>query len=207
VYVPPFNHLPDDELGPLVAAVGAAELVSVDADGFPVATRLPVIWSGDRLIFHMAIANPQWRTIADGSPALAIVSGAEAYISPSWYAAKAEHGRVVPTWNYSAVHVTGRATVRREPEWLATAVTELTDLHEGRRDQPWQVTDAPATYVDQMLKAIVGIELVIERVEAKAKRSQNRSDVDRAGVIEGLRAEPARGNREMADLMESDLGA
>lgn len=204
MYVPPFNRMPDDELRPLVEAVGAAELVTVGAEGYPVATRLPVIWSGDRLVFHMAIANPQWRSIADGSPALAIVGGAEAYISPSWYAAKAEHGRVVPTWNYSAIHVTGRATVRREPEWLAAAVTELTDLHEGRRDEAWQVADAPPSYIEQMLKAIVGIELTIEAVEAKAKRSQNRSDADRAGVIDGLRAEPARGSAAMADQMESD---
>ena len=206
MYVPPFNRMPADELRPLVDAAGSAELVTIGDDGFPRATRLPVIWSGERLVFHMAIANPQWRAIADGSPALAIVSGAEAYISPSWYAAKAEHGRVVPTWNYSAIHFTGRVTVRREPEWLAAAVTELTDLHEGRRDEPWQVSDAPATYVEQMLKAIVGIEFAIETVEAKAKRSQNRSDADRAGVVDGLRAEPARGNAEMADQMQTDLG-
>lgn len=205
MYVPPFNRMPADELRPLVDATGSAELVTVGADGFPVATRLPVIWSGDRLIFHMAIANPHWRAITDGSPALAIVSGAEAYVSPSWYAAKAEHGRVVPTWNYSAIHFTGRVTVRREPEWLAAAVTELTDLHEGRRDEPWQVGDAPATYIEQMLKAIVGIEFAIETVEAKAKRSQNRSEADRAGVIDGLRAEPARGHADMADRMQSDL--
>ncbi|RJS47629.1 FMN-binding negative transcriptional regulator [Nocardioides cavernaquae] len=205
MYVPPFNRMPDAELRSLVASVGSAELITVGSDGFPQASRLPVIWSGERLIFHLAIANPHWRSIVDGAPALAIVTGPEAYISPSWYAAKAEHGRVVPTWNYDAIHFTGRVTVRREPEWLLAAVTELTDLHEGVREEPWAVSDAPETYVAQMLKAIVGIDFEITGIEAKAKRSQNRSDHDRAGVVAGLRAEPSRGNATMADQMESDL--
>jgi len=205
VYVPPFNRMPDGELVSLVRAVGSAELITVGPDGFPQATRLPIIWSGDDLIFHMAIANPHWRAIADRAPALAVVTGSEAYISPSWYAAKAEHGRVVPTWNYDAIHFTGHATVRRDPEWLRAAVTELTDLHEARRDEPWAVTDAPETYIDQMLKAIVGVELEITAIDAKAKRSQNRSDADRVGAVTGLRAEPGDGAVAMADRMESDL--
>lgn len=205
MYLPRFNRMPDDELRPLVEAVASAELITVDADGFPQATRLPIIWSGDRLIFHMAIANPHWRGIDDGASALAIVTGPEAYISPSWYAAKAEHGRVVPTWNYDAIHFTGRVCVRREPEWLRAAVTGLTELHEGRREEPWAVADAPDTYIEQMLKAIVGIDFEITGVEAKAKRSQNRSDADRAGVVAGLRAEPSRGNAAMADAMDAEL--
>jgi transcriptional regulator len=205
MYVPPFNRMPDAEIAELVRTVGSAELITVGPDGFPQATRLPVIWSGERLVFHMAIANPHWRAIAEGVPALAVVTGPEAYISPSWYAAKAEHGRVVPTWNYDAIHFAGHVTVRREPEWLRAAVTELTDLHEARRGEPWAVADAPETYVEQMLKAIVGIEFAIASIDAKAKRSQNRSDADRAGVVAGLRAEPSRGNDAMADEMESDL--
>lgn len=118
----------------------------------------------------MALANPHWRTIGDDAPALAIVTGAETYISPSWYATKAEHGRVVPTWNYSAIHFTGRVTVRRAPEWLEEAVTSLTDHHERRREEPWSVADAPESFVAQQLKAVVGIEFSITAVEAKAKR-------------------------------------
>lgn len=205
MYVPPFNRMPDSEIAALVRAAGSVELITVGPDGFPMATRLPVIWSGDRLILHMAIANPQWRTIEDVAPALAVVTGPEAYISPSWYAAKGDHGRVVPTWNYDAIHFTGHLTVHRDPEWLRAAVTELTDLHEARRDEPWAVADAPETYIEQMLKAIVGIEFAITGVEAKAKRSQNRSNADRAGVVAGLRAEPGRGNATMAEEMESDL--
>ncbi len=192
------------EVRPLVEQVGAAELVTVGADGFPRATRLPVIWDGERLIFHMALANDHWRQIADGSPALAVVTGPEAYISPEWYAAKTEHGRVVPTWNYSAVQFRGRATVRRDEAWLHRAISDLTDLNERDRPTPWAVTDAPETFVAQQAKAIVGIEFVIESVTAKAKRSQNRTDEDRCNVIAGLRAGGGR-EQAMADAMARDL--
>ena len=205
MYVPRFNAMDEAELRSMVDAVGAAELITVGEDGFPLATRLPVLWHGDRLVFHLAYANPHWRSISDGTPALAVVTGPEAYISPSWYAAKAEHGRVVPTWNYSAVHVTGHVTVHRDPEWLLGAVTALTDAHEGRRLHPWAVSDAPDTYVAQQLKAIVGVELAIRTVEGKAKRSQNRSDEDRNGVVGGLREDGGARERAVADQMERDL--
>ncbi len=126
------------------------------------------------------------------------MAGPQAYISPSWYAAKAEHGRVVPTWNYSSVHLTGTVTVHDDPEWVRDAVTRLTDRHEQPRAEPWAVTDAPETYVDKNLKAIVGIELTVAKVEAKAKLSQNRSEDDQAGVVAGLAADgadPAAGPR------------
>ncbi len=149
----------------------------------------------------MAKANPHWREIADDTTALLIVTGPDAYVSPTWYAAKAEHGKVVPTWNYSAVHLTGLARVHEEPEWLRTAVTELTDRHEERRDRPWHVTDAPAPYVEGQLRGIVGIELTVTGVEGKAKLSQNRSMADREGVIEGLRGEGRVGGQGVADAM------
>ena len=205
MYTPRFNVMDHSELRPLVETVGSAELITVGEGGYPVATRLPVLWRNDRLVLHMAIANPHWRSIAEGTPALAVVTGPEAYISPSWYAAKSTHGRVVPTWNYSAVHFTGHATVRRETAWLLDAVTELTDEHEGRRTAPWSVTDAPETYLAQQLKGIVGIELVISSVEGKAKRSQNKSDEDRARVVEGLRERGGAQELAMADQMERDL--
>lgn len=205
MYTPRFNVMDDDELRPLVEAVGSAELVTVGEDGFPIATRLPVLWHGDRLVLHMAVANPHWRSIADHSPALAVVTGPEAYVSPSWYATKATHGRVVPTWNYSAVHFTGHATVRRDTEWLMEAVTALTDEHELRRPEPWAVTDAPESYVAGQLKGIVGIDFAVTAVEGKAKRSQNRSDEDRSGVVEGLRQSGDARELAMADQMERDL--
>jgi transcriptional regulator len=149
----------------------------------------------------MARANGHWRAIEPGAPALAVVTGPEAYISPGWYASKAEHGRVVPTWNYSAVQFTGRVDVHTDPAWLLDAVTRLTDAHERSRSAPWSVDDAPAQYVEKQLRAIVGIEFAIERVEAKAKLSQNRDDADFAGVVAGLRREGAGREHAVADSM------
>ena len=203
MYVPHFNALDDaDEIRALVTAVGSAQLVTVGDDGYPLATLLPVIWDDRRLVFHFARANAHWRSIEPGSPGLAVVTGPEAYVSPAWYAAKAEHGRVVPTWNYSAVQFRGRVTVHDDADWLREAVTRLTDLHESARAEPWAVSDAPAPYVDKQLRAIVGVELVIESVEAKAKLSQNRSEQDRAGVVHGLREEGGGREVSVADAME-----
>jgi transcriptional regulator len=204
VYVPVFNALDDaDEIRALVAAAGSAELVTVGTDGYPVSTLLPVVWDGDRLVLHMARANPQWRTIGDDAPALAVVTGPQAYVSPTWYPSKAEHGRMVPTWNYSAVHLTGRARVHTDPAWLRDAVTALTDRHEAGRPDRWQVTDAPEVFVEKQLRAIVGIELLVERVEAKAKLSQNRSAADHAGVVTGLDAQDDTQSSAVAHAMRT----
>jgi transcriptional regulator len=189
LYVPRFNVMAPDDVRPFVRAVATAQLVTVGEDGVPDATFLPVLWEGERLVGHLARANAHWRRIVDGSPALAIVTGPDTYVSPSWYATKAEHGRVVPTWNYSVVHLRGAVTVHDDPEWVRGLVTRLTDRHEHARAEPWAVTDAPVDYVDKNLRPIVGVELVVESIEAKAKLSQNRSDEDRAGVATGLVAD------------------
>lgn len=209
MYVPRFNALDDaGELCALVAAVGSAQLVTMGDDGYPLATLLPVIWDEPtgRLVFHMARANAHWRAIGPGAPALAVVTGPEAYVSPAWYASKSApgpgHGRVVPTWNYSAVELRGRLTVHDDAEWLRAAVTRLTDLHEHRREQPWAVADAPETYIEKQLRAIVGVEMTIESVTGKAKLSQNRSPEDRQGVVTGLRAEGSAREASVANAME-----
>ena len=189
LYVPRFNAMDPDEIRPFVHAVATAQLVTVGDDGVPDATFLPVLWEGDRLVGHLARANPHWRRIVDGSPALAIVTGPDAYVSPSWYASKAEHGKVVPTWNYSVVHLRGRVSVHDDADWVRGLVTRLSERHERQRAEPWAVTDAPADYVDKNLRPIVGVELAVDSVEAKAKLSQNRSDADRAGVASGLAAD------------------
>ena len=189
LYVPRFNVMDPDDVRPFVHAVATAQLVTVGDDGVPDATLLPVLWEGDRLVGHLARANAHWRRIVDGSPALAIVTGPDTYVSPSWYATKAEHGKVVPTWNYSVVHLRGSIVVHDDPEWVRALVTRLTDRHESARDEPWAVTDAPADYIDKNLRPIVGVELVVSSVEAKAKLSQNRSESDRAGVAAGLAAD------------------
>ncbi|HJQ06826.1 MAG TPA: FMN-binding negative transcriptional regulator [Nocardioides sp.] len=203
MYVPPFNRVADlEEIRAMVAATAAAWVVTTGPDGVPLATLLPVVWEGDRVIAHMAKANDHWRSIADGTPVLVICPGPDAYVSPSWYAAKAEHGRVVPTWNYTAVHLTGTAVVHQDPAWLLSAVTTLTTVHEGGRAEPWAVSDAPEAYLEGQLHGIVGLEITVTGVEGKAKLSQNRSDEDRAGVVAGLRAEGDAGSAAVAEAMD-----
>jgi transcriptional regulator len=201
VYVPHFNRMEETEVSTFLDALGAAEVVTVGPDGYPVATLMPFVREDDRLLLHMARANEHWRSITSEVPALAIVAGPQAYVSPSWYATKQEHGRVVPTWNYSAVHLSGTVTVHDDTSWLRDLVGRLTDLHESGLPAPWAVADAPAAYVDKQLRAIVGVEFRIERVEAKAKLSQNRSDEDRAGVIAGLEAEGTVRDLQVAQAM------
>jgi transcriptional regulator len=206
VYVPSFNSVDDEsQLRDMVSAFGSAEFITVGRDGFPLATLLPVVWRENVVIAHMARANPHWRQIDDDAPVLLVCGGPQAYISPSWYAAKAEHGRVVPTWNYSAVHLSGTVRVHEDPGWLRGAVTELVEEHEGHRDLPWAVTDAPAPYIDGQLRGIVGLQVRLTRVEGKAKLSQNRSEADRRGVIAGLRRERAEGAAAVADAMTALL--
>ena len=186
LYIPHFNQMPEDDVRAFVAGVGVAQVVTVADDGTPDATLLPVLWDGDRLLGHFARANRHWQRITDGAPALAVVTGPDAYVSPGWYASKREHGKVVPTWNYSAVHLRGTATVHEDAGFLRDVVTRLTEAHEATRAEPWAVTDAPADYLTKQLRAIVGVELRVAEVEAKAKLSQNRSDDDRAGVASGI---------------------
>jgi transcriptional regulator len=206
MYVPHFNAWDDEQaVRRLVAEVGSAQLITTGADGYPLATLLPVIWGGDTVIAHLARANPHWQAIADDQPALLVVTGPQAYISPTWYAAKAEHGRVVPTWNYSVVQLTGRATVHDDVDWLQGALDQLVEHHEGHRGTPWRSTDAPEKYIRGQLRAIVGLEFTVERVEAKAKLSQNRSDADRAGVVAGLLAETSPDAHAVAEQMSSGV--
>lgn len=188
-YLPHYNRLPDAEVAGFVATVGTATLVTVAEDGLPDATFLPVLLRDDVLVGHLARANPHWRRIAPGLAALAVVTGPDAYVSPSWYPSKAEHGKAVPTWNYSVIQLRGRVRIVDDRDWLLDLVTELTDRHETGREHRWRVSDAPESYLRPMLRAIVGFEVQIGSVEAKAKLSQNRSAADRAGVIAGLGAD------------------
>jgi transcriptional regulator len=216
MYLPEHFAVHDQEqVARFVAGAGAADFVTFDGTEL-VASLLPVIWEqpgpGEtggghgRLLAHLALANPQWRTAQPGVPGLAIVHGPQAYISPGWYASKSEHGRVVPTWNYTSVHFTGPVTFHQDPEWLRDMVTRLTGKYEGERDQPWHPQDAPPAFINGQLRGIVGVEMTVTRVAAKAKLGQNRSAADRAGAISGLRAEPGSGPGDgpavIAGLME-----
>ncbi|MET4541814.1 transcriptional regulator [Arthrobacter bambusae] len=191
MYTPAHFAPSPDTVESLLQHAGAANLVTMTADGL-LATLLPFVYEPSigghgALQAHMARNNTQWSTAATGE-ALMIVQGNDAYISPSWYASKAEHGRVVPTWNYSTAHVYGELVIHDDPEWLGQHVRRLSNQHEAGMPRPWTVDEAPERFIAGQLKAIVGVELVITRVEAKTKLSQNRAPADVDGVIEGLRA-------------------
>ena len=164
-------------------------LVTATSEGL-IATPLPLILDESEgehgvLYGHLAKANPQWKLPATGE-ALAIFSGPDAYVTPSWYAAKREHGKVVPTWNYVAVHAYGQAEFFEDEDRLREVVTRLTNLYEHPRAEPWAVTDAPEAFIKSQLKVIVGLRLPVSRIEGKRKMSQNRSAEDRDGVAQGL---------------------
>ena len=194
MYIPAHFQATDDEIRDLLRNPGAADLITATPDGL-LATMLPLVYdepdsrpglgAWGALLGHVARNNGQWRTPATGE-ALVIVRGPDAYVSPRWYATKREHGRVVPTWNYVTAHVYGELVIHDDPAWVEANVRRLSNQHERDSAEPWSVDDAPAAYVAGQLRAIVGLEVVIHRVEGKVKLSQNRSDQDIAGVIEGL---------------------
>jgi transcriptional regulator len=155
------------------------------------------------LIGHLAKANPHARLADPAVQTLVIFQGPNGYITPSYYAAKREHGKVVPTWNYVAIHAYGRLEAFDDPALLLDVVTRLTNLHESPRAAPWAVSDAPDDFVQGMLRGIVGIRLPIGRLEGKVKMSQNRPAADQAGVIDGLRLD---GREDMAEAVGSATG-
>jgi transcriptional regulator len=201
MYVPDHFGASDADLRALLENLGAAELITATDEGL-LATFLPLIYEppggtpqtgpNGRLMGHVARNNRQWKVPAAGE-ALVIARGPEAYISPAWYATKAEHGRVVPTWNYVTAHIHGRLVVHDDTDWVERNVRALVARHEGRRPEPWSVDDAPPEYVAGQLRAIVGVEVRITRIEAKLKLSQNRSKADVEGAIDGLRGEGGDG--------------
>lgn len=207
MYLPQHFTVDDlDHIEAFIADRGAADLVSVDAAGQPLATLMPCIWdrstgASGTLYMHMSRANPQWKSIVEGSRGLAIVHGAQAYISPSTYPTKSDTGKVVPTWNYTSVHMSGTLSVSEDVDYLLDVVTRLTEAHEARQLVPWQVSDAPADYIAAQLRAIIAVTMHVDLVEAKAKLGQNRTDADRHGAAEALRASPDDETRTVGRLM------
>lgn len=207
MYTPPaFADADPAQLFAFIDSHPFATLVSASDNGEIEATHLPLLLergagAQGTLVGHLARANGQHRQLANGRPALVIFTGADAYITPQWYASKQEHGRVVPTWNYVAVHARVVPRVIEDPAWLRAHVEALTDRHEGARDVQWKVNDAPADYVDAQLRGIVGIELAITTLEGKWKMSQNRSDADISGVVAGLSASPDPRESEVAAVV------
>ncbi|WP_407155835.1 FMN-binding negative transcriptional regulator [Bradyrhizobium sp. STM 3557] len=205
MYTPPaFRDDDIDSIRATIRAARLANLITATVDGL-LATPLPLFLDeaeGERgvLYGHVAKANPQWQAAPIGE-ALAVFMGPDAYVTPSWYATKQETGKVVPTWNYIAVHAYGPVEFFHEPERLLQVVTCLTNRHEQSRPSPWAVGDAPADFVAAQLRGIVGIRIPVTRFEGKRKMSQNRSEADRIGVAAGLAVSEKSGDREVASLI------
>lgn len=205
MYIPSQFRIEDlREMHRVITAAPLAHFVTYGADGLT-ATPLPFLLDPDEgrfgtLYGHLARANPQWRT-GTTDEALVIFSGPDAYISPGWYATKALTGKVVPTWNYVAVHAYGVAEFFDDAARLRDIVTRLTDVHEAGEGAPWAVSDAPADFVAAQLRAIVGVRVPITRIEGKRKMGQNRNDADRAGVTRGLIERGRAADAEVARLV------
>jgi len=202
VYLPPKFAPSADDTAAALARAGFAQLVTRAPSGL-IVTPLPLLYDRDRhaLVGHVARANPHWH--ADGHESVAIFTGAQGYVSPNLYATKAETGKVVPTWNYEVLNVYGRLVAHDDADWVLNLVTMLTNRHEQGRAQPWQVTDAPENYTRAQLRAIVGIELTITKVEGKAKMSQNQPERNRTGVVAGLKQSDAPGDQLVADRVDA----
>jgi transcriptional regulator len=205
----PKNFAVEDvaEVHALMRARPFAVLVTHGADGL-MATHLPTVLKVDgeaplgRIECHVARPNPHWRHVTPQADALMIFQGPEAYIRPGWYPSKAEHAKVVPTWNYAVAHAYGRLEVIQDQAWLIRHVSELTQQQEAPLPEPWSTADAPESFLAVMARGIVGLSCTITRVEGKAKMSQNREPRDRAGVVRGLNARGLGEDRETAALVE-----
>jgi transcriptional regulator len=202
-------HFREDDLDAqhgLIEAYPLGLLISAGPDGV-LANPIPfILYRGDgargTLRCHLAKANPQWQALAEDPAALVVFQGSQSYVTPSWYATKAETEKVVPTWNYAIVQARGNARVVSDAAWLHANVSALTDQQEGRRQKPWSVSDAPEPFIAAQLKGIVGLEILIEAISGKFKVSQNRPVADRAGVAEGL----AETNPAMAAMVRERGG-
>lgn len=188
----------------LMRAKPFATLVSSGSAGL-YASHLPTVLKNEGpsgvIECHLARPNPHWKDLAEGNEALMIFQGPQGYITPNWYPSKAQHGKVVPTWNYAAVHAYGRPEVMKDKDWLLQHVTELTAQQESSEAKPWAPSDAPATYIEVMLRGIVGFRFSITRLEGKWKMNQNREVQDRVGVVKGLRARAAGDDLEVANAV------
>jgi transcriptional regulator len=203
VYIPPLHKEDRTEiLQDAIRAAGLATLVTLTPDGL-IASHVPMLLDPDpapygTLLGHIARPNPQAKGAVPGTEALAIFLGPDAYITPSWYETKRQTAKVVPTWNYVAIHAYGPIEFFNDRDRLLDIVTRLTNRQESSRAEPWAVTDAPPDFIDVMLKGIVGFALPLTRLEGKWKMSQNRPAEDRAGVVEGL---TEQGREEVAALI------
>jgi len=187
------EHFKQTDPAPLLRLMHEHPLATVTAviEGQLEANHLPLLWRDDGsewgcLVGHIARKDPLAHT-PPGAEVLVMFQGPQRYISPNWYATKAEHGKVVPTWNYLAVHAWGPLVLHPEPAWILAQLTELTERHEGQQPKPWAVSDAPSDFTERLLGVLIGIEIPIRRVQGKFKLSQNQPLANQLGVIQGLR--------------------
>ena len=215
MYIPKHFEVSEwSEITQFVARARAADLVTIDQSGMPQATLMPCLWKLDgtdeaqhgSLIMHMARANQQWKSITLGASGLAIVQGPQAYISPSNYEGKTTDHKVVPTWNYQSVHLSGTVEISEDVNLLREIVSDLTDSHEARRTLKWSASDADPKYMQAQLNGIVAVILRVTRVEAKYKLSQNRSCEDQSHVIADLESSSLAEEREIASEMKRNTG-
>jgi transcriptional regulator len=214
MYIPKHFEVSEwSEITNFVARARAADLVTVDSGGLPQATRMPCLWKEDgagetqygSLVMHMARANQQWKSIGAGTSGLAIVHGPQAYISPSNYESKVTDHKVVPTWNYQSVHLSGTVEISEDVELLRKIVSDLTDFHESERVERWSTTDADPQYIQAQLHGIIAVILRVSRVEAKYKLSQNRSLEDQNRVFADLESSDLPEEREIASEMKRNM--
>ena len=209
MYVP--KHFVEDRVPVLhetIRKIAIGTLITLGSDGLE-ASHIPLLIDPEPTPFgtlrgHVARSNPQWKRANAATEALVTFLGPEAYVTPNWFPSKRETGKVVPTWNYLAIHAYGTPRFFEDREPLLEIVTRLTNTHEGKRAAPWAVSDAPADYIDTMLKAIIGVEIPLTRLEGKWKLSQNKSAQDIVGIRDGLAQEPGENAAALATAM-SDL--
>jgi transcriptional regulator len=206
MYVNPLHRLADREaLTALIARHPLGAWVCHSREAL-VANHVPFVLDRSRgplgtLIGHVSRANTVWRELGTATSSVVMFQGPQAYITPGWYPSKAEHGQVVPTWNYTVAHAHGVARAIEDRDWMLDMLNRLTDVQEARRSVPWSVGDAPSLFIDKLMRAIVGIEIPIDRLEGKLKVSQDEAMQDRLGTVRGLRNETCDEASAMADLV------
>ncbi len=212
MYINPQHQMADREaLFALIASHPLGAWVCQGRAGL-VANHVPFLLDRSRgpcgtLIGHVSRANTVWRELASTTPSVVMFQGPQAYITPNWYPGRSEHGEVVPTWNYVVAHAHGVARAVDDPDWVLDMLSRLTQDHEGRQPTPWSVSEAPAAFIDKMMRAIVGIEISIVRLEGKLKASQDEALPDRLGTVRGLQEQAGDAASAMAALVQARIDA
>jgi transcriptional regulator len=207
VYTPQhFEEKRPEVLARAIRDIQFALLVTA-TNGEYFASHLPMVLKEANGAFtleaHVARPNEHWKALGNRPASLAVFQGPQTYVSPSWYESKRQHGKVVPTWNYVVVHAHGALEVVEDRDWLRAHLEDLVAANEGRREQPWLISDAPANFIQSMMRAIVGLRLTVARLEGKWKMSQNRSQADRAGALAGLSASSKPADQAVAAILRA----